>query len=202
MKQFNGLAEAQEAAKAGGMKLPAGAYVCRILGVKFQEGVNGNSDAIVIQFDIEEGEYKGFFKSQYETSTQEDKKYKGKTSIYCPKDDGTEKDGWTKKSFGGWINALEASNTGYKWDWDENKWKNKVLGIVFGETGTAIDGKAIIYTEARFGCDAQSVRDGKAPVAKFKEKEGYRDAVAAATQSKGTDFMNVTASIEEELPWD
>lgn len=199
MKQFNGLAEAQEAAKAaGGMRLPAGAYVCRVLGVKFQEGENGNSDMIQVQFDIEEGELKGFFKKQYEESTQEDKKYKGKFTVYCPKDDGSEKDGWTKKAFGGWINAFEESNPGYKWDWDETKWKNKVLGIVFGETGTVIDGKAIVYTEARFGTSVDTVREGKAPVAKFKERDGYKEAVAA-TQS--TDFMNVPANVEEELPW-
>ena len=199
MKQFNGLAEAQEAAKSmGGQRLPAGAYVCRVLGVKFQEGENGNSDMIQVQFDIEEGELKGFFKKQYEESTQEDKKYKGKFTIYCPKDDGSEKDGWTKKAFGGWINAFEESNPGYKWDWDETKWKNKVLGIVFGETGTVIDGNAIVYTEARFGTSVDTVREGKAPVAKFKEKNGYKEAVAA-TQS--TEFMNVPANVEEELPW-
>lgn len=200
MKQFSGLTEAQEAAKAiGGQRLPAGAYVCRVLAVKYQEGTNGNSDSIAIQFDIEEGELAGFFKKQYEENTQEDKKYKGKTSIYCPKDDGSEKDGWTKRSFGGWINAFEDSNPGYKWDWDESKWKNKVIGIVFGETGTVIEGKAIVYTEARFGCDAQLVRDGKAPIAKFKEREGYKEALASATQP--TDFVNVPDGIAEELPW-
>lgn len=200
MKQFNGLTEAQEQAKAvGGQKLPSGAYVCRILGVKFQEGTDGKSDSIAIQFDIEEGEYKGFFKKQYEESTIEDKKYKGKTTIYCPRDDGSEKDGWTKRNFAGWINALEDSNPGYAWDWDENKWKNKVLGIVFRETGTVINGNAVVYTEAAFGCDAQLVRDGKAPIAKFKEREGYKEAIAAATQP--TDFVNIPDNIAEELPW-
>ena len=132
MKQFNGLAEAQEAAKAaGGMRLPAGAYVCRVLGVKFQEGENGNSDMIQVQFDIEEGELKGFFKKQYEESTQEDKKYKGKFTVYCPKDDGSEKDGWTKRAFKTVINAFEDSNNGYHWNWDEQSLKGKVIGGLF-----------------------------------------------------------------------
>lgn len=201
MKQFNGFEEAQKEARSmGGQKLPAGAYVCRILGVKYQEGTEGKSDTIAVQFDIEEGEYKGFFKKQYEESTVEDKKYKGKTLIFRPREDGSKNDSYTKRNFASWVNALEDSNPGYAWDWDENKWKNKVLGIVFRETGTVINGNAVVYTEAAFGCDAQLVRDGKAPVAKFKEREGYRDAVAAATQS--TDFVNVADGIEEELPWD
>lgn len=200
MRQFNGLSEAQEAAKAvGGQKLPAGAYVCKVLGVKYQEGTDGKSDSIAIQFDVEEGELKGFFKKQYEENTNEDKKYKGKTTIYCPRDDGSEKDGWTKKAFGGWINAFEDSNKGYKWDWDENKWKGLLVGIVFGETGASIEGKAVVYTEARFACNVQTVRDGKAPIAKFKERDGYAEALKNATQ-QSSDFMSVS-NTEEDLPW-
>lgn len=200
MKQFNGFDEAKESAKnMGGEKLPAGAYVCKILGVKYQEGTNGNSDMIAIQFDIAEGEYKDFFKSQYESSTREDKKYKGKTTIYCPKDDGSEKDSWTKNAFARWINAFEDSNNGFKWAWDESKLKGLTVGIVFGETGTVIDGNEIVYTEARFACDAAKVREGKAPEAKFKAKNGYGDKTTPATTNDG--FMAIGGT-EEQLPWD
>lgn len=199
MKQFNGFDEAKENAKnMGGAKLPAGAYVCKILGVKFQEGVNGNSDSIAIQFDITEGDQKDFFKTQYENNTSEDKKFKGKTSVYCPKDDGTEKDNWTKNAFAKWVNAFEDSNSGYSWDWDEKKWKGLTVGIVFGETGTVIDGKEIVYTEPRFACAAQVVREGKAPEAKFKSKNGYGENKPVQSNDG---FMNVS-STEEALPWD
>jgi len=200
MKQFNGFDEAKEnAKKAGFEKLPAGAYVCKVLGVKYQEGTNGNSDMIMLQFDITEGEYKDYFKNQYEASTQENKKFKGKATIYYPKDDGTEKDSWTKNAFAKWTNAFEDSNPGYKFDWVENKWVGLSVGIVFGETGTVIDGNEIVYTEARFACDVAKVREGKAPEAKFKAKNGYGDSVKPATTSDG--FMAV-GSTEEALPWD
>ena len=67
MKAFNGFDEAKKAAQySGGAQLPAGAYVCKILNVKFENGTNGSSDMIAIQFDIAEGEQKDFFKNQYD----------------------------------------------------------------------------------------------------------------------------------------
>lgn len=197
MKAFSNYDEAKKQAQASGSeKLPAGAYVCKILGVKFEVGENGNSDRIAIQFDIEEGENKGFFKKQYEASTSDDKKWKGATRIYVPNDNGSEQDSWTKKSFAGWTNAFELSNPGYTWDWDENKWKGLKVGIVFGETGTKINGKDVVYTEARFAIEVEKVRDGSAPAAKFKSKNGYGEN---STSSDG--FMTVPSGSEDEIPF-
>lgn len=200
MKKFNGYDEAvKNANRVAGERLPAGAYVCKVMGVRYEEGQNGNSDMIQLQFDISEGDHKGFFKSQYDNNTNEDKKWKGKATIYCPKDDGTEQDGWTANSFATWTTGFEASNNNYTWDWDETKWKGLTIGIVFGETGTNIDGKDIIYTEARRGCDAQLVRDGKAPKAKFKEKAGY--GKGSVTPTASNEFMSIPDVVEEEIPF-
>lgn len=197
MKQFKDFEAAQEAAKyTGGEKLPAGAYVCKIKNVQYVGGKDGNSDMINLLFDITEGEYKDFFKKQYDNNSAEDKKWKGRATIYVPKDDGSEKDGWTKNSFAKWTNAFEDSNNGYKWDWDENKWKGLTVGIVFGETGSKIDGKDIVYTEARFACNVQTVRDGKAPEAKFKAKKGYGQTAPTGSE----DFMKLPEG-EEEIPF-
>lgn len=201
MKAFNNYNEAAKAASyQGGEKLPAGAYVCKVKGVRYEDGTNGNSDRIAIQFDIAEGDYKDFFKNQYENNTNEDKKYKGIVRIYVPVDDGSEKDDWTKRSFAGWTTSFEASNKGYAWDWDESKWKNKLVGIVFGETGTVIEGKERVYTEARFAIPVDDVRSGKAPQAKFKAKNGYGSNPSAAAPSD-TSFMNIPDSLEEEIPF-
>ena len=200
IKKFNGYEEAKEAAKRGpSAKLPKGAYVCKILGAKVAtiNTKNGDTQMLQIQFDVSEGEYAGFFKKLYEETTGDDKKYKGKVNIYLPKDDGTEQDTWTKNAFAKWTNSLEESNEGYHWDWNEAKWKDKLIGLVFGETGTRIEGKDIIYTECRFPVSVQTVRDGKAPEAKFKAKGDYGKAEA----STETDFMNIPADIEDELPF-
>lgn len=203
MKPFSGYEEAQKAAKAtGGVKLPKGPYVCKILGVKLEPGKDGNSDMLKVQFDVAEGEFAGIFKKAYDESTDDNKKFKGKTTIYLPKDDGSEKDGWTKNTFAKWTNALEDSNEGYKWDWDEKKWKGKLIGLVYGETGTLIEGKEVVYTECRFPVSVQTVRDGKAPEAKFKAKNGYGGTGNTTTNNgEATDFMNIPDGLNEELPF-
>lgn len=199
MKAFNGYDEAKKAAQyQGGAKLPKGAYIADILGVKLETGANGNSDRLHIQFDIAEGEYKGFFKKQYEDNTNEDKKYKGKVVLWLPKDDGSEQDQWTKNSFAKWPNALEDSNEGYKWDWDETKWKGKKIGLVFREVGNVIEGKDVVYTEVAYPVSVEAVRTGKAGEAKFKARNGYGEA---KTNNNSTDFVNVPDGIAEDLPF-
>lgn len=209
IKQFKDYDKAKEAAKhMGGEKLPVGAYVAKILGVKLEPGKPKQnnpseigSDMLIVQYDIAEGEYKDFFRDQYNNNTSEDKKFKGRVTVYLPKDDGTEQDGWTKTAFAKWTNALEESNSGYTWNWDENTWKDKTIGLVFGETGTVIDGKEVVYTELRFPVSAETVRSGKAPEAKFKAKNGYTGNGAANSTGNSTDFMSISAEIAEELPF-
>ena len=84
------------------------------------------------------------------------------------------------------------------WDWDETKWKNKKIGLVFGETGTGIDGKKIVYTEVHYPVAIDKVKDVDPAKIKFKAKKGYNDTPAASGE---TDFMNVPDGIQEELPF-
>jgi len=206
MQRFNGYDDAKKQASASGQaKLPAGAYVCKIMAVRYTAGTNGNSDRIDIQFDIEEGDLKGFFRTQYDASSDDSKKWKGKTSIYVPQDDGSDRDNITKRIFANWTDSLEKSNTGYIWDWDENKWKNKLVGIVFGETGTIIEGREVTYTEARFPVSVSVVRSGSAPVAKFKARNGWTGAQSSGSSAKSepgadTGFMDMNAT-DEEIPF-
>ena len=199
MKAFNGYDQAKEAAKqTAGPKLPPGAYKAKILDVKYEEGKNGTSDRILIQYDITEGEHKDFFQKQYDENTSEDKKWKGKTAIYVPSDDGSEKDGWTKRSFARWTNALEDSNVGYVWDWDEKKWKGLAIGLMYAETWTGIDGKPIKYTEVRYPMAIGEVKeDTKIPDPKVKES--YKQAIS---DNSVDDFVNVPEGTPNECPFD
>lgn len=204
MKKFGGFDAAKEAAKySGSERLPIGAYACEIKNVQYVPGENGNSDRIDILFDITDGDYKEFFKKQYEANQNEDKKWKGRKSIYVPKDDGSEKDEWTKNSFAKWVNGFEDSNKGYKWDWKEEKWKGLKVGIVFGETGTVIEGREILYTEPRFATSVQKALDGSAPKAKFVAKNGYtgNGNNSAPVSDKNDEFMNIPANSDEEIPF-
>lgn len=200
MKQFKGYDEAKKAAQFSGGRLPEGAYICEILEVKYIESTDkSKSDIIEILFDIVDGEQKGFFKTQYVNSSDENRKWKGRTRIFVPMDDGSEKDNWTKNAFAKWTDALEQSNDGYIWDWREAMWKGKKIGIVFGSTGTVLDdGKEIVYTEARFPVSTELVKSGKAPKAKFKAKNGYiGDTAASAPKVTGNEsWMQVDEDMD------
>ena len=180
-------------------ELPKGGYVCKVLNAQVKEGKNGKY--VQIAYDIAEGDFKDYFKKLYDAKKDEDKKWSTYYFLNIPKDDGSEKDGWTKRTFKTFTNALEDSNEGYKWDWDEKKWKNKLIGLVFGETGTVIEGKEVVYTDCRFPIEVQTVREGKAPEAKFKARNGYGDSKPATTQDGSTEFMNIPDDINEELPF-
>lgn len=179
-------------------KLPVGAYPIKIQKVRYEEGTNGNSDRIVLKFDIAEGEFKDFYKQNYEAQTGEDKKWKGVFTIYCPLDDGSEKDGWTKSRFKTIMEDIEASNGSYTWNWDENSLEGKIVGGLFGEINTVIDGKPITYVSMRQTVSIENLKKGnyKIPAAYNK---GGASAPAPTTNSDG--FMSIPAGAKEEIPF-
>lgn len=195
IKQFSGYEEAKKVAQStGGAKLPVGAYVCKIIGVKLEE------TKILVQYDVCEGEYADFFQKKYRDSKEEDKKYKGIAKLWLPKDDGSEKDTNTKNKFARWTNALEESNPGYRWDWDETKWKDKYIGILYGEVGQNIDGKNVRYNTFRDATSIDKVRSGEAKIPKFYAYAGYEEK-PTTTANTTTDFMSIPDGIEEEIPF-
>ena len=127
MKPFNGF----EAKKSSGGRelLPAGGYVAKILNA--EEISYSWGSVLLISFDIIEGQFKDFFSTDYKNQDREDKKWRGTYRLSVPKDDGSEKDGWTKRTFGNAIWSIEASNPGYHWDWNETALKGKTVGVLY-----------------------------------------------------------------------
>lgn len=198
MKRFNDYETTKSFSNSP--KLPAGAYPIKIQKVRYEEGQNGNSDRIVLKFDIAEGEFKDFYKKNYEAQTSEDKKWKGTFQIYCPKDDGSEKDGWTKSRFKTIMEDIEASNGTFKWDWDENKLEGKVVGGLFGEINTVIDGKPITYVAMRQTVSIDNLKSGNYKIPAPQNKNGATGS-APAPISSSDGFMKVADSQEEEIPF-
>jgi len=63
--------------------------------------------------------------------------------------------------FKGFILAIEKSNPGYKWDWDEKKLSGKLFGGVFGqEEFRAGDGSIKLATKCRWVRSVEQVREG------------------------------------------
>ena len=163
MKAYNGF-EAKKIATRE--QLPVGAYVCKILDVKLQEYSWG--ETIELSFDIAEGEHKDFYAKDYRANTNEDRKWRGKYRLNVPKDDGTEQDGWTKRSFENAIWAFEDSNTGFRWAWNESALKGKTIGLLFRNREWEFNGKTGWSPEAAAVASVSDVRSGNFKLPKDK----------------------------------
>jgi hypothetical protein len=125
-------------------KLPAGGYVCKIKQAKVEQKQRQDQttyEMLCIAFDIYEGEYSGFFEDQFRESTYSDKKWKGVIRQMLPSDDGTEKDNRIKGFFKGAITAIEESNPGYHFNFDERTLSDKLVGVIFREEEYDINGR-------------------------------------------------------------
>ena len=145
-------------------KLPKGAYEVRIKQAKVvaYKGKDGSSfEKLEIAFDIDKGEYAGYYRRNLESQQQEDKKWKGVLRIYVPKDDGSEKDQWTKRKFKAIIQAIEDSNPGYHWDWNESGLKGKIVGCIFQWKEWAMNGKSGWFANPYNFIDVAKVRSGE-----------------------------------------
>lgn len=193
MKQFKDYDKTRSYSDA--KQLPKGGYVLRIMNAEEKENQNGKY--IMISCDIEEGEYKGFFMDDYKGQDREDKKWHCNFLLNEPKDDGSEKDGWTKRRFKTVTEALEESNPNYHWDWDETKWKNKLIGGLFNireyETN---NGQIRQATNLKQLCSVEKIRSGsfKLPNDDLKERK-----VAAPADDNG--FMPIPETSDDALPW-
>lgn len=150
MKAFNGFKAERRASRE---ILPAGGYVAKIIGARIDSF--DTYSKLVIAFDVTEGKYAGFFQKDFDSNTREDKKWRGVLRLTVPVDDGSEKDEWSKKNFGNAMWALEESNHGYHWDWDETKLKGKTVGVLFRNREWEMNGNTGWTTEC---CDFDSVQ--------------------------------------------
>lgn len=196
MEKLNGYESAQ--AYTEQEKLPVGGYILKILDVKYQKNNWGN--VILLSFDIEEGDYKGFFKENYKNQTFEDKKWKGTYRLRVPKDDGTKEDEWIMRRFKTVMLNFEESNTGYRWNWDEQTLKGKLIGGLFNNKEYSFNGRHGFFTNCHSLVTAEKIRSGKFEVpadALLKEASGYPAGYTPA----GDGFMNIPDGVDGELPF-
>lgn len=107
---------------SGFEKLPVGGYIIKILNVQDV----AEKEYLKVSFDIADGEYKGFFKKQYDNDTRTDKKWPNAGSFVRSYKATAE------SMFKGFVNAVENSNKGFKFNFDEKKLVGKQVGIVVG----------------------------------------------------------------------
>ena len=180
-----------------GNRLPVGGYVLKIMNVKEEVGQNGNSGQLVIAFDVAEGDQAGFYQKNYAAQTGEDKKWKGSTRLWIPKDDGSEQDEWTKRKFKTFIVSVEDSNDGYHWDWDETKLKGKIVGGIFNEKEWEFNGNSGFFTNLHHFTTAEKIRANEF---KIPDPTYLKNRQQASTPIPN-EFVDVKPGDPEEIPF-
>lgn len=177
-------------------KLPLGAYVCRIKQANVQQNTWG--DQLCILFDIEDGEYAGFYDADFKGNTREDKKWKGVLRYFLPLDNGDEKDEYTKSSFKGLVTSIEESNPGYTWNWDERTLKGKLLGIIFRNEEWEYNEKSGWAVRPWRACSVDTVADGSYTLPKDKPLKKAETASYGNAYTYPPEYTNIDDS---QLPF-
>lgn len=190
--------------------LPKGGYVMRILSADVKE--NSIGQYIEMQMDVSEGEFRDYFKNDYMNQATEDKKWHCIYFLNVPKDDGTEQDGWTKRRFKTFTEALEDSNPGYHFDWDESKFKGFLIGGLFNEREyEKSNGEVGRSANMASVCSIADVRNNRYTLPKDKLLSNKSSSGSTVNRSSGyaggytvneDGFMNIPEGVEEELPFD
>lgn len=180
-------------------KLPVGGYVMKILGATVETftGSNGEYSKLKLAIDVNEGENKGFFSLDFKNNTREDKKFRGIYRINIPDESSPYYDK-QKASFENLVWAVEQSNPGYTWAWDEKTLKGKQIGVIYGEKEWEFNGKNGFTTVARFVTSVEEIHQGKFKLPKpWLLPEGKRPKSALTTLEDAP-----ADEPEEKLPWE
>ena len=186
MKKFDFEKKRTEGFKA----IEPGGYVCKIMNAEVLPYSWG--EVLKLDFDIAEGEYKDYYFNQYQNNTNEDKHWQGNIRITVP-DESNQYYESQKKKFGNMIACIEESNSGYAWDWDEKKLKNKMVGLVFGNEEYSFNGYEGWKAKAKLFVSVDDIRNNKFSIPKDKPLKN---------KPQSYDFSPVSASEESDLPWE
>lgn len=176
--------------------LKPGGYICQVIATAIEKSKNGN-DMLVINFDIAEGDDKGYYMKRYKEAPRTngtEPKWGGKYYIVIDVE-GYE---GRLKAF---TTSLEESNPGYKWDWNEENIKGKLMGGIFREEEYISNG------EIRTSCklwqvrSVATIRSGEFEVPRKKEiSDDEREKIEERTSAPFTAeaFVPVT---DDDLPF-
>ena len=142
--------------------LPAGGYVCRIMGVE-ETASRAGAPMIKISLDIAEGQYKDYFANQYRANTRADKKWSYSAIINQLVYD-TSGNNSTNRGFKTFVTSVCESNQGFNVVWGDGFsacFKNRLVGVLFGrEEYIGTDGKSHWSTKALNFRGVKTIRDG------------------------------------------
>lgn len=170
-------------------KLTPGGYVCRIMKAEDVplDPATGKGAYLRLEVDITEGDFAGYFGAQFQLFG----KWHG-VLIRSYKEQ-------VLGLFKGFVKAVEESNPGYHWQWNEATLTGKLIGIVFGEE-EFINRQYLpaVSVKPRMVRSVQAIRAGDFTIPVIKK---LKTEQAAQVQQVAQDTANgYTASYEQVPP--
>ena len=126
MKKIDNWDEIETNEYVASERLKLGGQICIIKNVKKYE--HNGIKKISLELDINEGEQKGFYQKKYDERPDSAKFWDDGATLSFVEEPIEQKD---KEYIKGLIKAIESYNPNYKWDWDEEKLKDKIIGVNF-----------------------------------------------------------------------
>ena len=173
-------------------KLPLGAYVCTIKQAVVRQTDYG--DQLCIVFDISTGEWAGYYQDDFDNNSRDDKKWKGVLRQFLPKNDGSDRDEWAKSLLKGLTTAVEESNRGYTWDWEEKSLAGKEVGILMRNEEWEYNGKHGWAVRPFRAISVDSIADATFKLPKDKPLKGRENASSPYGQAPVPDFVGYNAA--------
>ena len=180
-----------------------GGHFAVIKNVSKRETKNGDPMIVVsIDFDKKD-EQEGYFTEMFKKDVRADKKYPNQAVNYIT----TEYQNACTKAFKSFMKAFCDSNNidenKIKWGADfATQFKNKKIGVVFGEVEELYNGEVKERRKIRWFCDYNKANEQKVPDAKLLSAEEQSKVAEKNRAASNDGFMNVPDSIDEEIPFE
>lgn len=181
-------------------RLTPNGYIVKILKVEDHP----EKEYLKIYFDIVKGDDKGYFKKQYDGDTRKERKWPNAgTFIRSYKDSAAS-------MFKGFTNAVEKSNKGYQWNFDEKTLVNKVVGLIIAdEQYQNQKGQVRVRNYVAAVRSVETIEKGEYEIPALKELTTTKATTTPANDPIPDfgDVFNTTSTdtptpAESENPWD
>lgn len=196
MQKPNGYDEAREAGSFTPVEL--GGHYAVIKQVTEMQSSKGK-DMIVVLFDFAKGDaQEGYHSNAFQNDNRDQKKWPFNGSKYIMVKDFND-DSKTSRPFKTFCSCFEKSN-GCSVQWGGKNWgaqfKNKKIGVVYGEEEQEYDGKTSMRRVPKWFCSWDTVKDQRIPEPKYLANKPAPTPTTTTTGSEG--FMNVPEGAEDE----
>lgn len=171
------------------VRLPAGIY-----GVKITDVIdNPANEYLEVYCDITKGEYANYFKSLKDAGlTDTSRSFRSYKANAIP-------------FFKAFITAVEKTNPGFNWDWDEKKLIGKNVIAVFGEEEyIANNGEVRVATRVVEFRSLEAYQSGKIKVPELKklsEEDKAKLVAPAATTTSESANLDAIELPDDDLPF-